>query len=291
MFGAQCQWSLRKWFLLGLAAIFLPAVPWGANLPMSDSQNGSGDHFDTATSVPLPAFEVVTVKPTGSRDGMIEYSYLPDGVLIRGLTTQLLLQEAFAIEPDRIINPPSWAKKDRYDIQAKLAEQDVPRFHNLTLTQRKEMLQPILVDRFKLKFHRETRDLGVYVLAIDKGGVKFRPSETEQDEPDPTGAHTLPRLQVQGTHLQSEGAPIESLTHVLSQDLGSTVVDNTGLHGRYDYTLQWSRDDVSPPAPHSDSSGPSIYTSLQEQLGLKLVKTKAPIEVIVIDHLEKPSAN
>jgi 4-hydroxy-tetrahydrodipicolinate reductase len=88
-----------------------------------------------------------------------------------------------------------------------------------------------------------------------------------------------------------EGAPIESLTHVLSQDLGSTVVDNTGLHGRYDYTLQWSRDDVSPPAPHSDSSGPSIYTSLQEQLGLKLVKTKAPIEVIVIDHLEKPSAN
>jgi bla regulator protein blaR1 len=247
-----------------------------------------------------PAFEVSTIKPNKNSD-MIMLRYTPDGIFLGNVTLEFLMKEAFRVEDDRLENLPDWARKDRFDVQAKVAEKDVPVFQNLKLYQKQQMLIALLADRFGLICHQETRELHTYVLLIAKNGPKMRQSTTEQDEPDPNGKHTLPLLRMEGTKIEASGAPIESLVRTLSGILESTVIDQTGLAGRYDYTLQWSSDDaVYAPIPNrTESSGvsppghdrPSLSTAIQEELGLRLVKQKAPIDVIVIDHVMRPSPN
>jgi bla regulator protein blaR1 len=197
----------------------------------------------------------------------------------------------------RILGAPSRVKTQRFDIEAKVAEADVPKLDKLTVEQRGLMLRPLLEDRFNLKFHQETKDLPVDALVIAKGGSKMKQSTS--DNPIANGL----RLMGAG-HLESKGVSIEFLAQVLSRQLGRSVLDETGLTGKYDYTLEWLPD-AAPPmagggesgqpgnlnAPPPDSSGSSLFTALQEQLGLKLESQKGPVSVIVIDHIEEPSPN
>ena len=161
---------------------------------------------------------------------------------------------------------------------------DVARLKDLTPDQRSQMLQSLLADRFKLRLHRETKDLPVYVLAIAKNGPHLRENVSHQDEVGMMG-----RGEIHGTD-----APISALVRRLSRqsELGHRpVLDRTGLTGDYDWDLTWTPNDASGTATSPDSSGPSIFTAIQEQLGLKLQPQTASAPVIVIDHVEKPSEN
>jgi bla regulator protein blaR1 len=255
----------------------------------------------------IPRFDVASVKPNKSGEMRMMLHFTPDGMTMEGLTAQSMLTQAFNVEDDRIIGAPSWVKSDRFDIEAKVAPEDAPKLDKLKREERMEMLQPLLQDRFGLKFHHETREMPVYLLEVAKGGLKMKPAGP--DGSDGNGGHSSGRMMMGIGDLKADDAPIDLLAHALSGQVGRTVIDKTGLTGKYGYTLHFTPENMPPrmgpgpgPGPdggHSgadappppDTSGPDIFTAVQEQLGLKLVPEKGPVDVIVIDHIDQPSAN
>jgi uncharacterized protein (TIGR03435 family) len=163
---------------------------------------------------------------------------------------------------------------------------EIIRVEPLTFEQRRTMFQQILADRFKLVAHHETRELPIYQLTIGKNGSKLK--ESAPDDPASTKPSRKGIMFGPGRgKVTATGGSLSMFITALSRQLGRIIVDKTGLTGRYDFTLEWTPDDAAP----SDQSGPGIFTAIQEQLGLKLEPTKGPVDVIVIDHIEKPSAN
>jgi len=254
----------------------------------------------TDTSIVIPQFDVISVKP--AKDSMTRMQFTPDGLRGIGVTVRFLLDEGYGgIDNEQIIGEPAWSSTEGFDIEAKVAPADVPTLAKMTFEQRRTMFQSILADRFKLAVHHETRELPVYVLSIAKGGPKFKPSAPD----DP--AATTPRrkgMMMNRGKLTATDAQFSMLVTMLSRELGRTIVDKTGLSDTYDFTLEWTPDEgAGGPQPAGAATGPeaagapptipgpSIFTAVQEQLGLKLESTKAPLDVIVIDHIEKPSEN
>ena len=256
----------------------------------------------------LPKYDVASIKPNKSGEMKIMMMFKPNGVSMTGATTQMMLTQAFSVEDDRIVGAPSWVKSDRFDVEAKVAPEDASKLDKLKREQRFTMLQPLLEDRFNLKFHHETRELPVYELVLSKGGSKLQQSEPDIAGGD--GARGKHTTFIMGMgNIEGKGSSIDSLIHVLSQQLGRTIIDKTGLSGNFDYTLHFTPENMprqvgpgpgpgpdggraggdAPPPP--DTSGPDIFTAIQEQLGLKLISGKGPVDVIVIDHIDKPSEN
>jgi uncharacterized protein (TIGR03435 family) len=240
----------------------------------------------------LPAFAVATVKPAQHGNGMSLLQFLPDGIRIENFSLRQVLRAAFGMQDDRVLGVPDWAEAERFDVEARVDDSDVVKLGALTFAQRQEMLVPLLVDRFGLKFHHEPRDLPVYDLVVAKGGSKLKESNAE-----PAQRHFLPMGRGQ---LESIGFPLKALIPILSRQLGRTVFDKTGLTGRYDYTLHWSPETglgalasgPSGDAPSDSASAPDLFTAVQEQLGLKLESQRGPVDVVVIDHMDRqPSGN
>jgi len=249
-----------------------------------------------AAAVP-PAFDVSTVKPSKPEQMGSMLQLTDDGISITHFPLHTILCGAFGTEDDHILDEPGWSRSAMFDIEAKVAPEDAPKLKGLSRDQRYQMLVPLLEERFGLKFHHETRELPVYTLVVAKGGIKM-----QQSKPDDSSGPGRKMLMARKGHIESADMDIRDLAHVLSQQLGRTVVDETGLTGKYDYKLDWTPDDAPPPMAASgaggqqqstlpDASGPSLFTALQEQLGLKLETKKAMSDVIVIDHIEQPSAN
>ena len=165
-----------------------------------------------------------------------------------------------------------------------------------TVEQMRQKLQALLADRFQLTIHHETKEQPVYALVIGKNGSKLQESQMK-----PVDRHRLMRMG--RSELDAEGAAIDMLTSTLSNVLGRPVIDRTGLKGDYDFKLQWTPDPSQsggfggppPPGveapPPPDPNGPSIFTAIQEQLGLRLESQKGPVDLIVIDRVEKLSEN
>jgi uncharacterized protein (TIGR03435 family) len=283
--------------------------------PQSATADKSTTSLAPATSdikPDLPRFDVSTVKPAAPSDSSM-MRFTPDGIAINGVPLKMVIRESFGVEDDRILGEPGWVK-NRYDIEAKVDPDDAPRLKNLKMEQRRGMLLPLLEDRFNLKYHHEKRELPMYMLVVAKGGLKMKASAPD-DPPkadgapktDDSGAKDKPRmgrhsLMMNGRgHLESTGTTTEMLAHILAQQLGRTVENKTGLSGDYDYTLQWTPDDVGTPMGGDagpgksdispDAGGPTLLTALEEQLGLKLESTKSTVDVIVIDRLDLPSGN
>jgi uncharacterized protein (TIGR03435 family) len=167
------------------------------------------------------------------------------------------------------VGGPGWFDTEPFDISAKA---DGPASND----ELRRMVQTLLAERFQLKFHRETKEQPVYALVVGKGGPKLQAAKSEG-----RGVG----IGVRG-RLNGNGADMKTLASVLADRLSRSVVDRTGLKGFYDFLLTWTPDEVQ-----ADDPGPSLSTAIQEQLGLKLESTKAPVEMIVIDHAEKPSNN
>ena len=251
---------------------------------------------------PLPSFEVATIKPgqpgvTGIR------AFGPKGAdrfLAMNVTVKDLIDFAYTIDDDRqVVGLSGWMISKRYDIDAKVGDAEVAAMSKLPLSYNpyRFMQQALLADRFKLKVHFETRELPIYALVVAKGGPKLKASEIDPANRAKTVKPAF--LQAGSGKAAGGGVTMSMLVEVLERQeevgnppdgRGRKVVDKTNLSGLYDWTLHWAPwQDLS--SELSDSKGPSLFTALQEQLGLKLEPTKGVVEVVVIDHIELPSEN
>lgn len=212
-----------------------------------------------------------------------------------GLTVKALVGTAYRVRDFQIFGGPSWANSDRFDIEAKAEA-----VTDMTPERMPLLLQSLLADRFQLKIHTETRELPVYDLVIGKNGPKLR--AVPDPEPPVPGTPELPPLrpgafQWRMGDMSGSTVPFDRFVGALSILLGRPITDKTGLTGFFEIKLQWAPDvgqgdgPLQPLPSPVDPSGPSLFTAIQEQLGLRLESTKGPVEVIVIDSVQKPSEN
>jgi uncharacterized protein (TIGR03435 family) len=292
----------------GLLALGTPVLFGSSHSTQTPAQSQ-----DQKGSAAQSVFEVASIKLNKHESGMMRLGLWGERFLVSGMTTQGLIREIFGIQDDQIIGQPRWLNSEMYDIQAKVESAEAERLNHLSFDQRlveyRRMLQTLLVDRFRLAFHREFRDLPMFALVVAKKGTKIE--EAKPGDTYPNGMKDLEGeghgdvMRIQRGLLVGQGIPISNLVEMLSQlGLGLVIVDKTGLTAKYDFTLQWTPDQGTPrfkgtdgspqPAgssPLADSFGPSLFTAMEEQLGLKLEKQKGPVDVLVIDHIEKPSGN
>ena len=204
-----------------------------------------------------------------------------------------LIASAYNLPPfsKRILGIPDWAKQDidQYEIQAKIEESQFTAMQKMTPAQQREqvalMEQSLLANRFKLKAHFETREMPAYALIIAKGGPKLTPAKAEESNRLSAVDGEPP-----GTVMTATAVTLDQLIHSPLLLGGALIVDQTGLKGAYDFTLTYQRYQL-PTSEAGQSDAPSLFTAVQEQLGLRLVPIKSPVEVIVIDHIEKPTEN
>jgi len=236
----------------------------------------------------VPAFEVATIKPA-ARTTSWRLEATPDGYTGMNVSLLNLVGEAYGIFDAKLITGgPPWIDRDKFDLEAKFNAAEIPDAKNLTYRQRADMLQSLLASRFHLKVHRENREFPVYVLVIAKGGPKLEQTKPEDVTQTVGGASCLFRRSGRG-HAQLQGCMPKDLEGLLRSATGRTVIDKTGITTRSDFELRWTPDDTPADAP--ESTGESIFTALQEQLGLKLVPTTAPLSILVIDSASRPSEN
>jgi uncharacterized protein (TIGR03435 family) len=290
--------------ILGIAAVVVPIF----------SQAGGAQ-------APKPSFEVVSIKPAPAVLTRIMIAPVAGGRFsVEGLNLKNLVARAYSVAETRVVGGPNWVESARYNIEAKAEGATIP------AGQLQLMLQSMLEDRFQLKAHRETRELPVYELHVARGGVKMKMSEdqTPLAPPAPPSPAEIAAMQAAMRGGGARGAapagppprgmfnrgngqmtgtavPVTTIVNTLAQTLGRPVIDKTGLTGLFDISVQWTPGAEQAPGPFGpppggappplDPTGPSIFTALQEQLGLRLESTKGPIDVVVIDSAEKPSEN
>ncbi len=219
-----------------------------------------------------PEFDVASVKPGDpSSHGQMVRSP-PGRYEAHNLTLLSLVLGAYKLNPAQLIGGPSWLTSAGWDIEATFPV-------NSTNEQKSQMMQSLLAERFGLVTHRETRNLPIYSLTVGKDGSKLK------ETTDPAGSMSAgPRM------IRYTSVSMDELAGQLSSYLERQVKDNTGLKGRYVIDLKFAPVDTSA-ASGATESGPTIFTALQEQAGLQLTSTRGPVEVLVIDKAEKPSAN
>lgn len=236
-----------------------------------------------------PSFEVATIKPgkPGSPGkGVIMRD--PRTFMTINYTVADLISFAYAVHPRQITGAPAWVEDEKYDITATPDPPGQPNRKQIEI-----MVQKLLADRFKLTFHRDKKELSVFALTVGKTGAKLTASTG-----DPNG---LPGVGLGGLgDAFARNANMSDFTGFMqSVVLDRPVVDQTELSGRFDFTLKWTPDDSQfpgikgqlPPPKDDAESQPDLFTAIQKQLGLKLEAVKAPVGVLVIDHVEKPSEN
>lgn len=239
--------------------------------------------------------------------------FTPDGLEATNVTLGMLIPAAYGIERHQMAGGPGWLESDHYDVNAKMDSATADALRKLSkeeaILARQHMLQALLADRVKLAIHRETKELPIYALVIAKNGPKLKEAKPGDTYPNgikrPDGIARAGLMRMRGGDFVAQGLAMSTVVRLLSQRLGRPVVDKTSLPGLYDFTLKWTPDEsegamfkgteggqpgagaTAPP----ESSGPSLFTAIQEQLGLKLESQKGPVEILVIDHVEKPSEN
>jgi uncharacterized protein (TIGR03435 family) len=251
-------------------------------------------------------FEVASIKPSSpdKRAGRIEFR--PGGGLhVEAITLKTLIILAYKVREFQVTGGPGWITSDRFDIDARPEQpseaEDLSADSRQSTDQQrktradmvKARLQVLLEERGHLTIRRETKEQQVYALLVAKGGPKLQESQEK-----------IPRMMAGRALLRGQSIEMDFLATELSNQLGRIVIDKTGLPGHYDFELKWTPDPGQPAAaplppappgfelpPPPDPNGPSIFTALQEQLGLRLESQKAPVEFLVIDHVERPSEN
>jgi len=234
-----------------------------------------------------PVFEVATIKPSrpDARGGGTRVQ--GGNVSALNMTLADLMRLVYDVHPQRILGAPAWSSTERYDITGKPDPEGQP-----NPEQFKVMLRKLLADRFKLTFHREQRELPVYSLNTAKGGAKI----SKNDGKNPT---TGVIFRGPGSVLFNN-VTMEDLSRMLQNAaLNRPVVNQTGISGKYDFSLVWTPDQLTAAAPNPSAlspgdradTPPDLYTAIQQQLGLKLDATRLRIEVLVVDRAEKPSEN
>jgi uncharacterized protein (TIGR03435 family) len=224
----------------------------------------------------VKSFDIVSIKPDPDSHGLDAGSQPGGRYTARNVPVMFLLTEAFGVKAYQISGAPKWVDDARYDIVAKAGFSG-----QLTNEQLRPLLQAMLVDRFQMKFHKETKEFPVYSLVAGKSGPKVSANNN---------ILVSESLNVSSNHgkatMTGRKVSMSDLAKHLGDMAGRTVIDNTGLKGDYDFKLDWATSDAV------DDALPSVFVAVQEQLGLKLVSVKkAPVEVIVIESIGKATAN
>jgi uncharacterized protein (TIGR03435 family) len=255
-------------------------------------------------------FDVVSIRQnkSGSREMTRQSSADTDNITMTNVPLALVVFYAYWInDPNMIMGVPDWASTERYDVVAKVAPSDLAAYHALPNRQRAAMLQAVLADRFKLQVHHETKASPVYDLVVAKGGPKLKEAQPGEAHPDTAKAnpnafqHGATIFATGSNQITGEAARMGDLAVSLSTrgfealGLGRPVIDKTGLTGRYDFVLQLPLPSANAPSTEGEDapqeSAASLSNALQDQLGLKLQPATAPTDYLVIDHVERPSAN
>lgn len=309
--GLVRRLDVRRKMLLGVVGLAAVLVPVVSGLP--DAAQTRIQAQVEAPTVNALGYDVASIKPNKSGGNLTRMMFTPDGLSVTGGPPMMLIMSAYGVNPRQISGEPEWLTSERYDIEAKMDPATADELSKLSEDQRKaareRMLQVLLTERFKLKVHQETKELPIYALVVAKNGPKLREAKPGDTYPNgikgPDGRSGAGMMFGGREGLAAQAVPIANLVRHLSLQLGRTVIDKTGLAGKYDFTLKWAHDEIpssmfkgpesGPPGPDSagfpDSSGPSLFTALEEQLGLKLESQKGPVEILVIDHVERPSEN
>jgi uncharacterized protein (TIGR03435 family) len=245
---------------------------------------------DSQLAAPSLAFDVISIKPDKSATGGFHLRYTSDGIDAENISPIMMMRLAYGLlssNDNLCLGIPDWAKNERFDVKAKVGDANVKAYQQLSRDEHNQMLASVLKERFNLAAHKETREGKVYALVIAKSGPRLKESAADANASQ----------QSSDGHLTAQGVPMVGLTIFLTQKLGTTVLDKTGLTGAYDVTLRWTPESTAampgdPPSTGADApDAPSLVTALEEQLGLKLVQQKGPVEYLVVDHIERPSAN
>jgi uncharacterized protein (TIGR03435 family) len=257
-----------------------------------------------------PSFEVASVKPNKSGDRGMSSAEQPGGrFIVTNMPLATLVRNAFDLQESQLVGLPDWGSSERFDIVAK-AEQEFPRTNERPrLAQR--MMQSLLEERFKLVSHRETRELPAYALVLARTDGRLGPQLKQSDvdcaalaaarraagaapagggvsastpsAPPPPGQRRQCTMTMAGGTLRAGSVPIASLIATLSSVVQRIVVDRTGLTGGFDFDLAFSTEQSA------DATSPSVFTAVQEQLGLKLDSVRVPMDVLVVDSVERPT--
>ena len=238
----------------------------------------------------------------GSGAHMMKMMLGPDEFFAANVTMASLIQEAFGVQGNQITGGPDWLSTDRFDVQGKVNTLDAPGLGlgpNRPATQ--HMLQAALAQYTQLAVHTETKDLPTYALVVAEAGSKLQPAQGPDSAVGARGMVGMRRMTMQKgsggqvVGLAAQGVPVADFASQLSRQVGTAIIDKTGLKGNYNFDLQWAAQGTpnapDNPGPASADSAQTISTALEQQLGLKLIPQTQPMPVVVIDHIEKPASN
>jgi uncharacterized protein (TIGR03435 family) len=280
-------------------------------------RTGCQAQSQSAAAPPVYEYDVVSVRPSDPANANKPGNGLsssPDAFTAKSSPLISLIDYAYAIRnAEQLVGATGWISDERFDLNAKMESSVMDALQKLSREDRalarQQMMQAVLADRFKLAVHRETRELQIYTLVIAKNGLKMKEAKPGDTYPNgfkiPGAASSAGSISFQagpsGVVLTAQGVPISMLLGTISREVGRLIVDKTGLTGNYDFVFQYTPETYHAPSNLGEGGGAmplppdvgtiSIFTAVQEQLGLKLESVRAPIEVVVIDHVERPSGN
>jgi uncharacterized protein (TIGR03435 family) len=232
----------------------------------------------TAILLQAASFDAASIKPSDAPNGNSSGIDTDNGLLrAHNVTLRRCITGAYGLPEAQILGGPKWIDELRYEIVAKTSTHAGD--HGLM-----DMLQDLLADRFQLKLHHETRTVSGYELTLAKGGIKATPSEPGTDSATDTSKR--------GGRMDAKASSMSRLALKLADILGAPVSNLTNTEGKFDFALRWVPDDLQAKPGASDTpAGPTLFTALQEQLGVKLEARKVPVNVLIIDHADLPSEN
>jgi bla regulator protein blaR1 len=315
--------DLRKKLLLTAAAVLAIAAPLVIGLVNATPSRAQSQN-DAATSPRFESFTIAPSQPAARAPGEVtKMMFGPDkGFVASNITLQSVIQDAYGVQASQIVGAPDWLSSERFDIEGKVRPSqatgdttpftvrgpDAPKIGLDTGAGVAKMLQAALADRTKLVVHTETKILPTYVLVVAESGSKLQPAPAE-DTNESGNSEFGPRM-INGVRLkindkpdsahvmdlEAHGMSADDLAGHLARELGQPVINKTGLAGRYNFQLHFTKNAAQPASNDASTDGaasdsPSLLTAVQEQLGLKLEPQKNPAEVLVIDHIEKPTEN
>ncbi|MBI4266640.1 MAG: TIGR03435 family protein [Acidobacteria bacterium] len=306
---------MRRRVLLALTGLLLAAIAWH---PRASAQGQDVQVIVGAPPAPAPgaaplgpmAFEVASVKPNNSGAGNMQIGIQPGGrFTVTNVPLRQLIVFAYLLQNFQLVGAPDWTRDERFDILAK-AEGNIQPTPLGTVGPIQMMVRSLLAERFQLAVHEEKREMPIYALVhsrsdgrlgpqIQRSTAECTPPGRGGPPPAPTAPGERPRCGMMGGlgQLRAGSMTMGDLARTLSAQVQRVVVDKTGLTDRYDFDLTYTPDQLpqgpappgAPPLPAVDPNGPSIFTALQEQLGLKLEAQRGLVDVVVVDRVERPT--
>lgn len=268
----------RPEFLLQLLVAGFVVVAASALAQTNPAAPQSSDAQSAVAGESGPSIEVAVIKPHDPNSYHNSFSFRGDRFSLDDQTVSRMIAFAWAINQNQIVDAPNWLRDEHYDMDGKTSAEADP-----TVPQQQQMIRKLLADRFGLVFHREKRELSVYALVVAKAGPKLVPAAHPDAQP---GQHN----EGHGTQTTRSFTSAAMSDFILTMQffLDRPLVDQTGLTGRYDFALTYTYGDASTSDPDAP---PPLFTALQEQLGLRFQPANALTEVLVVDHIDRPSPN